>query len=131
MPAHSRGRQDPLAYYTRVLLALARREGGEIRIKCSDIDLQNERATLWTDYDAINGELVLRAGSQFAEMLVISPEAAEWTRPERVQETQRPPKTSVPSDNDLAEIEAGLMRRAAVRRQQTQANVNTQARQTS
>ena len=110
---------------------MARREGGEIRIKCSDIDLQNERATLCTDYDSSNGELVLRAGTQFAEMLVINPESAEWVRPERTQEQSKPARTVIPSDADIAEIEAGLMRRAAVRRQQTQANANTPARQTS
>lgn len=127
MPAHTRGKQDPLAYYTRVLLALARREGGELRIKCSDIDSLNERAVLYTDYDPVAGELVLRAGSQFAELVVVSPEAAEWVRPERTQEQSKPARTSIPSDNDLAEIEAGLMRRAAARRQ----NVSTAPRPTS
>jgi hypothetical protein len=118
MPSHTRGKQDPLSYYTRVLLALARNAGGELRIKCSDIDQLNERSILYTDYDPLSGELVIRAGSQFAEMLVVNPEAAEWVRPERqTSETAKPLRMTVPSDSDLAEIEAGLLRRANQRRQ--------------
>jgi hypothetical protein len=130
MPSHTRGKQEPLAYYTRVLLALARREGGELRIKCSDIDSLNERAILYTDYDGVSGELVIRAGTQFAEMVVVSPESAEWVRPERQQEqTAKPARVAIPTDSDLAEIEAGLLRRAAQRRQSTSGS--TPARQTS
>jgi hypothetical protein len=120
VPSHTRGKQDPLSYYTRILLALARREGGELRVKCSDIDALNERAILYTDYDPVSGELVLRAGSQFAEMMIINPEAAEWIRPERTQEqAAKQSKMAVPTDSDLAEIEAGLLRRAAARRTST------------
>ena len=124
MPSHTRGKQDPLSYYTRVLLALARNAGGELRIKCSDIDQLNERSILYTDYDPLSGELVIRAGSQFAEMLVVNPEAAEWVRPERqTEQTAKPPRMTVPSDSDLAEIEAGLMRRAAARRTNATASI--------
>lgn len=125
MPSYSRGNQPPLEYYLRILLALVRKSGGELRIKCSDIDRVSEKTMLDTDYDAEANELVLRARSQFGETVIIQPEAHAWVRPpsERAEAlNQTPARTSVPSDKDLAEIEAGLLRRAAARRQTTRAN---------
>lgn len=126
MPAHSRGNQPPLQYYARVLLALSKREGGELRIKCSDVDRINEKMALSIDFDAESGELVIRSGSQFLETLYIEPEQMSWTRPlsdrPEATPTQTPARTSMLTDAQVAEIESGLLRRAAQRKQANQSD---------
>lgn len=131
MPAHevSKNERDALAKANRLLLALVRRENGEIRIRAADIDSINDRAVLMRDWDPATGEIVLRSGSQFAEFLLVEPEAAQWTRPVSERKEQlntEPARTTVMTDAQVAEIEAGLLRRAAQRQRTRQATEQTE-----
>lgn len=125
---------DALAKLSRILLALAVQNGGELRIQASEVDSLDTRRVLMRDYDPKTGDIVIRAGTPFAEFLQVQPEAAQWTKriEDRQEQTgQTPPRTSSPTDAHLAEIEAGLRRRAENRRQARQATEAGEAYQRS
>lgn len=121
MPAHERRPDQPLdAYLCRVLLAMAKQAGGEIRLKESEVDIDT-RQLLVRDFDPATGELVFRVGSRYAEPIWIEPVQSAWTIPFEDRARQlgidRPARTHVPTDEELAEKELSLRLRKQSRPQ--------------
>lgn len=79
MSASSRGELTPAAYFERVLSALCRVNGGELRIKGEEVDRINEATSIAFYWDRKTQELVIR-GAKDDEMLVdifrVTPENA-------------------------------------------------------
>lgn len=75
MPAHDRGNAKLEAYLVRILAAIVKNAGGELRVKASEVDVIDERTILVKDYDSDAQELVFRCGSAFNEVYRVSPEA--------------------------------------------------------
>jgi len=78
MPAYNRGDEKVDAYLVRILAAIVREHGGELRVKGHLIDEVNEATTLIKEWDKEKNELVLRSGMHsFTEVFRVVP-----TRPE-------------------------------------------------
>ena len=74
MPAHSRGNLSLEAYLTRILAALAKRNGGELRIKGAEVDAVDNTTNLMKDWDPKRQEVVLRFSTPFSEIYRVAPE---------------------------------------------------------
>ena len=75
MSAYNRGELSIEAYLVRVLAALCRQNGGEVRIKGELIDTIGEATTLTKYWDSTKQELVLQATlGMFGEVFRVVPE---------------------------------------------------------
>src|ERR1035437_3232817 len=75
MSAYNRGELSLEAYLVRILAAMCRQSGGEIRIKGELVDAINEPTTLLKDWDSRTQELVLRTHlGTFGEVFRVTPE---------------------------------------------------------
>lgn len=75
MSAYNRGELSLEAYLVRILAALCRQNGGELRIKGELVDAINEPTTLLKDWDSVKQELVLRTHlGTFGEVFRVVPE---------------------------------------------------------
>ena len=124
MPAHNLDPNDPKAV-ARILVALAIEHGGEFRVKAITYDgLEHNRALL-VDYDKLTSELVIRVTSECGKVMIVPSENQSWLRsPEstpRVRaeiEAQQDVKRRIQrSDEELAELEERLNRRATLARE--------------
>ena len=78
MPAYNRGDEKVDAYLVRILSAIVREHGGELRVKGHLIDEVNEATTLIKEWDKQTNELVLRAGMHsFTEVFRVVPTKQE------------------------------------------------------
>jgi hypothetical protein len=124
MSAYNRGELSLEAYLVRILAALCRQNGGELRIKGELVDAINEPTTLLKDWDGHTQELVLRTHmGSFGEVFRVIPEKQPTKEviaadPIRTQQEQPltlpfnpPPKRSALSDEKLAEMETILTKR--------------------
>ncbi len=97
-------------YLCRILLALARAAGGELRVKAAELDIDT-RQLLVRDYDPATNELVFRAESRYAEAIWVEPRQSAWTIPfaERAAALGIEPSAGtrhrIPTDDDLASQE--------------------------
>ncbi len=74
MPAYNRGNESVEGYLVRLLTAIVRANGGELRVKGELIDEVNEATTLIKEWDKKNQELVLRSGMHsFSEVFRVVP----------------------------------------------------------
>lgn len=123
MPAYARGELSLEAYLCRVLAALCRQSGGEIRIKGELVDTAGESTTLLKEWDATKQELVIRTHTgMFGEVFRVVPEkqptkeviAADPIR-KAAQETPLDipfrPSGSTMDDAKLTELERTLTKR--------------------
>ncbi len=120
MSAYNRGELSLEAYLVRILAALCRQNGGELRIKGELVDAINEPTTLLKDWDTRTQELVLRTHmGTFGEVFRVIPEkqptkeviAADPLRKEAEQPTLFPSKGSTLDDEKLQKLERDLTRR--------------------
>lgn len=122
MSAYNRGELSLEAYLVRILAALCRQHGGELRIKGELVDAINEPTTLLKDWDTHTQELVLRTHmGTFGEVFRVMPEkqptreviAADPLRKEREAEqpTLFPSKGSTLDDEKLQKLERDLLKR--------------------
>jgi hypothetical protein len=121
LSAYNRGELSLEAYLVRILAALCRQNGGELRIKGELVDAINEPTTLLKDWDSSKQELVLRTHlGTFGEVFRVIPEkqptkeviAADPIRKEKPEEPMLfNQKTSTLDDGKLAEIEKTLTKR--------------------
>jgi len=83
MPAYNRGDLAPAAYFERILSALVRKAGGEIRVPGELVDRINEATTVAFFWDRKKQEVVIR-GAVEDEMLIdifrVTPENAAPAR---------------------------------------------------
>lgn len=121
MSAYNRGELSLEAYLVRILAALCRQNGGELRIKGELVDAINEPTTLLKDWDSSKQELVLRTHlGTFGEVFRVIPEkqptkeviAADPIRKHQEEiPFQPPPKGSTLDDEKLASMEKTLQKR--------------------
>lgn len=122
MPAYLRGELSLEAYLVRILSALCRANGGELRIKGELVDSINEPTTLLKDWDSSKQELVLRTHmGSFGEVFKVIPEkqptkeviaaVPKQTQEERPLDLPFRPKGSTLDDGKLADMEKTLQKR--------------------
>lgn len=75
MPAYSRGDLSVEGYLLRILAALCRQSGGELRISGEEVDRVGEPTTLTKEWDSAKQQIVLRVESvSFREVFRLTPE---------------------------------------------------------
>lgn len=120
MSAYNRGELSLEAYLVRILAALCRQNGGELRIKGELVDAINEPTTLLKDWDTRTQELVLRTHmGSFGEVFRVVPEkqptreviAADPLRKDPEQPTLFPAKGSTLDDEKLQKLERELTKK--------------------
>lgn len=121
MSAYNRGELSLEAYLVRILAALCRQNGGEIRIKGELVDSINEPTTLLKDWDSHTQELVLRTHmGSFGEVFRVVPEkqptkeviaADPLKKQEGEQPSLFPAKGSTLDDEKLQKLERDLLKR--------------------
>jgi len=108
------------AYLVRILAALCRQAGGELRIKGELVDAINEPTTLLKDWDTRTQELVLRTHmGTFGEVFRVVPEkqptkeviAADPLKREGEQPSLFQAKGSTLDDEKLQKLERDLTKR--------------------
>jgi|ERR1035437_3346015 hypothetical protein len=128
MSAYNRGELSLEAYLVRILAAMCRQSGGEIRIKGELVDAINEPTTLLKDWDSRTQELVLRTHlGTFGEVFRVTPEkqptkeviAADPLRKQAQAEEPLPipfQGASTLNDGKLADLEKVLDKRRVARK---------------
>jgi hypothetical protein len=121
MPAYSRGDASLESYLVKIIAALCRANGGEIRVKGEMIDVIDQPVTLLKSWDSATQELVLRTTmGSFTEVYRVIPEKQPTKEviaadPIRKQAPEEPnlfaPKGSTLDDNKLTELERQLTKR--------------------
>jgi len=123
MPAHAIDLKDPQSAL-RVLLALVVQAGGELRCKAVVYDQLDKGRLLTIDFDRRKSQIVIRATSDLASAVPVAPEAHQWVMPAtaapleraRVAATHEAEQRSVPSDEELAELEQEMLRKQKLAR---------------
>jgi hypothetical protein len=125
LSAYNRGELSLEAYLVRILAALCRQNGGELRIKGELVDAINEPTTLLKDWDSSKQELVLRTHlGTFGEVFRVIPEkqptkeviAADPIRKQQEEITFVPPsKGTTLDDQKLTTMEKTLKKREIAR----------------
>jgi hypothetical protein len=89
--AYNRAELSVEGYLVRLLTALCRQAGGELRIKGELIDMIGESTTLTKFWDAQKQEVVLQASlGMFTETFIVKPERQMPHPQPRVVDTVRP-----------------------------------------
>lgn len=118
MPIERDANESLEAFLCRVLLALCKVHGGELRIKEDQIDVDT-RQLLVQDFDPRTGELVFYARSRYAQPIWVQPRQSAWTIPFEERAAQlginQPARHVVPTDEELAERERKLRARVTSR----------------
>lgn len=84
MPAYARGELTIEGYLLRILTAIVRQSGGELRVKGELIDCVGEPTALVKEWDQTKQELVLRSGmGSFVEIFKLNPERQIVSQPPR------------------------------------------------
>jgi hypothetical protein len=122
LPAYNRGDLSIEGYLVRILAAICRQNGGEVRIKGELIDTPGDATALLKSWDSRSQELVLSTSmGAFSEVYKIIPEKPGQRelfvqRPVEREETQPPAnggahRSVVPDDAKLNELEKTLQKR--------------------
>jgi hypothetical protein len=125
LSAYNRDGLSLEAYLVRVLAALCRQNGGELRIKGELVDAINEPTTLLKDWDGKTQELVLRTHmGSFGEVFRVVPEkqptkeviAADPIKKQQAEDLPLfNPKGSTLDDQKLEVLEKTLSKRRIAR----------------
>ena len=118
MSAYERGALGINGYLLRILTAIVRQNGGELRVKGELIDSIGEPTALIKEWDHKAQELVLRSGmGSFVEVFTLNPERQAPVAPVRPasedplsgifrdKDKSFTPKTSTIDNPNLAELE--------------------------
>ena len=121
MPAYNRGEASLESYLVKIIAALCREHGGELRVKGELIDVIDQPVTLLKSWDSHTQELVLRTTmGSFTEVYRVIPEkqptkeviAADPLKRETPdQPTLFPAKSSTLDDDKLQKLERELTKR--------------------
>jgi hypothetical protein len=124
MPAYNRGEASLESYLVKIIAALCRERGGEIRVKGELIDVIDQPVTLLKSWDSSSQELVLRTTmGSFTEVYRVIPEkqptkeviAADPLKKEPEQSGLFPVKGSTLDDEKLQKLERDLTKRRIAR----------------
>jgi hypothetical protein len=121
MPAYNRGEASLESYLVKIIAALCRQAGGEIRIRGDLVDVIDQPVTLLKDWDSKTQELVLRTHlGSFGEVFRAIPEKQPTKEviaadPIRKHVPEEPnlfaPQGSTLDDSKLKKLETELTRR--------------------
>lgn len=120
MPAYSRGDTSLESYLVKIIAAICRERGGEIRIRGDLIDVIDQPVTLLKDWDSKTQELVLRTHlGSFGEVFRAIPEkqptkeviAADPLKKQPEEPTLFTQKGSTLDDGKLTDLERTLTKR--------------------
>lgn len=126
MPAYLRGELSLEAYLVRILAALCRANGGELRIKGELVDVITEPTTLLKDWDSHTQEVVIRTHmGHFGEVFRVVPEKAPRGELFACEAPPPPPLPPTPAESHkpssvldsvrLAEMENKLIKERVAR----------------
>jgi|SRR5271157_2184936 len=123
MPAHNIDMADPKAI-ARLLLAVVIAGGGEIELPATTYDSLDKGRILLVDFDRATSKLVLSTSSEWGRAITVQPEAVAWSAPietaplerARVTAEKEAARSTVHSDEELAEMEENFTRRQQVAR---------------
>ncbi len=109
----------------RLLLAIVLESGGELRVKAVAYDTLDKGRLLSVDYDREKCEIVLRSTTEFGKVIVVSPEAHQWTKPlsetprqqAQVQAQENVRRRTIRTDEELAEFEEQRGRESTLARE--------------
>ena len=121
MPAYDLNPNDPKAV-ARLLVALALEQGGELRINAPKYDSLEKGYALLIEYDRATSEVVVRVSS--GKIMLVPAENQAWLRPkeevpretERTQARQEVVRRTLRNDEELANLEEELDRKATLAR---------------
>lgn len=136
MSATQRGTKRLDTWLSQLLWAIAKKNGGELRVSGYELDDVPARCAISTDYDPTDHSIVVRAGTGISEMIVINTEQ-QWATSQRAEteessrnssaNSSREPSTRmtngrgvVVSDELAAAIEERLNQRIQLRHRQNQ-----------
>ena len=122
MPGYDLDPNDPKAI-ARLIVAIALERGGELRVKAPEYDSIDKGYALLIEYDRLTSEIVLRVSP--GKIMIIPPESAAWLkqpqeRPQQraeMQATQETVRRNLRSDEELADLEEALERKATLARE--------------
>lgn len=132
MPAYNRGEASLESYLVKIIAALCKNNGGEIRIKGELIDVIDQPVTLLKSWDTSTQELVLRTTmGSFTEVYRVIPEkqptkeviAADPIK-KMQQELPLPLTASSLDDGKIAELEKTLSKRRIARMMREEIDAN-------
>src|SRR5271166_212625 len=123
MPAYDINFTDIKAV-TRLLLAVVISGGGELRLPARVYDTIDRARLLEYDFDKETSEIVLSMTSDYGRVVQVLPESHAWTQPveaaplerARVTAEKEAARSTVHSDEELAEMEENFTRRQQVAR---------------
>lgn len=105
MPPSDTSPQSTIRYLTRILAALAKGAGGELRIKrkmLRQVEDETSRQVLLEDLDSKKDEIVLRFGSKHSAIYPVEAETSnqslQTAQPARTQAPPPQPSPQVPRD---------------------------------
>jgi hypothetical protein len=123
-------------HLTRLLWAIAKKAGGEIRIDGNDLDDVPDHCSLVTDYDNVAHQLVIQSRSGVSETIVIN-RGEQWTQTNPTAPTAnsqplpasspQPGRSAIITDETAARIEEKLLQRAAERNRQRDSAASNRA----
>jgi hypothetical protein len=124
MPAHSLDLADPKAV-ARLLVSACLEHGGELRIKALTYDTIDKGRAMIVDFDRATSEIVIRVTSDLGKVMVVPAENSQWLRPKEevprnqaeTQATQEVVRRTLRSDEELAELEEQLEKKASLARE--------------
>lgn len=135
MPAHNLDPNDPKAI-ARLLVALVREHGGELRIKAGSYDNMERGVFLFLDFDKLTCEVVVRCSTESGRAIIVSPEAAAWTKPreemprerQQIQAQEAVRHRILRSDEELADLEERRQQESALAREASEGRVSPRIR---
>ena len=135
MPAHSIDQRDPQAVL-RVLLTIVLENKGEMRFKAANYDSLDRGRLLTVDFDRRKGQIIVRATSDFASAVPVTPESHSWVKPAetapleraRVTAERETQQRTVRTDEELADMEDAAARRQAVAKAVAEGKIPLQLR---
>lgn len=135
MPAYSLDPNDPKTI-SRILVALVREHGGELRLKAMTYDGLERGVFLVMDFDRATLEVVLRCTTESGRVVVVQPESYSWTKPKEEAQTQQPQIAAqeavrhriLRSDEELADLEERRQQESTLAREASEGRVNPRIR---
>lgn len=114
MPAYQKGELSLDAYLVRLLAALCRQAGGELRVKGELVDAVGEATALLKAWDSKTQEVVLTVSmGTYGEVFRVVPErqptkqviAASQSQPERTDEPTEQPRVAQTFTDDVRQLQ--------------------------
>lgn len=118
MPAYSLDLNDKPTLLRILAVLIEENEARELRFSAANYDSFDKKRLCVVDFDRKKSEIVLRLTSSDGRIALVEPEAHQWSLPlaeapterARVRAAENAMRRSVPSDEQLAEMEEKMAR---------------------